>query len=140
MNYRKSELLMGILLLVFVYLISGQAGMIVSAQKVMAGKKKPVVVVDVGHGGNDPGKIGVDGSLEKDINLSIARKLKAYLEASDVEVVMTRQKDEGLYRSTDRNKKVADMRARCALIDKAKPDLVISIHQKIGRASCRERV
>lgn len=42
---------------------------------------------------------------------------------------MTRQKDEGLYRSTDRNKKVADMRARCALIDKAKPDLVISIHQ-----------
>ena len=97
---------MGILLLVFVYLISGQAGMIVSAQKVMAGKKKPVVVVDVGHGGNDPGKIGVDGSLEKDINLSIARKLKAYLEASDVEVVMTRQKDEGLYRSTDRNKKV----------------------------------
>lgn len=129
MNYRKSELLMGILLLVFVYLISGQAGMMVSAQKVMAGKKKPVVVVDVGHGGNDPGKIGVDGSLEKDINLSIARKLKAYLEASDVEVVMTRQKDEGLYRSTDRNKKVADMRARCALIDKAKPDLVISIHQ-----------
>lgn len=51
MNYRKSELLMGILLLVFVYLISGQAGMMVSAQKVMAGKKKPVVVVDVGHGG-----------------------------------------------------------------------------------------
>lgn len=128
MNYRKSELFMGILLLVFVYLISGQAGMMVSGQKVVAGKK-PVVVVDVGHGGNDPGKIGVDGSLEKDINLSIAKKLKAYLEASDVEVVMTRQEDKGLYSSGDSNKKMADMRGRCALIDKAKPDLVVSIHQ-----------
>lgn len=128
MNYRKSELFMGILLLVFVYLISGQAGMMVSGQKVVAGKK-PVVVVDVGHGGNDPGKIGVDGSLEKDINLSIAKKLKAYLEASDVEVVMTRQEDKGLYSSGDSNKKMADMRGRCTLIDKAKPDLVVSIHQ-----------
>lgn len=129
MNYRKSELFMGILLLVFVYLISGQAGMMVSGQKVVAGKKKPVVVVDVGHGGNDPGKIGVDGSLEKDINLSIAKKLKGYLEASDVEVVMTRQEDKGLYSSGDSNKKMADMRGRCTLIDKAKPDLVVSIHQ-----------
>lgn len=129
MNYRKSELFMGILLLVFVYLISGQAGMMVSGQKVVAGKKKPMVVVDVGHGGNDPGKIGVDGSLEKDINLSIAKKLKAYLEASDVEVVMTRQEDKGLYSSGDSNKKMADMRGRCVLIDKAKPDLVVSIHQ-----------
>ena len=51
MNYRRSELLMGILLLVFVYLISGQAGMLVSGDRVVAGKKKPVVVVDVGHGG-----------------------------------------------------------------------------------------
>lgn len=129
MNYRKSELFMGILLLVFVYLISGQAGMMVSGQKVVTGKKKPVVVVDVGHGGNDPGKIGVDGSLEKDINLSIAKKLKTYLEASDVEVVMTRQEDKGLYSSGDSNKKMADMRGRCALIEKAKPDLVVSIHQ-----------
>lgn len=34
---------------------------------------KPVVVIDSGHGGNDPGKVGVDGSLEKDINLEIAK-------------------------------------------------------------------
>ena len=49
-----------------------------------------------GHGGFDPGKIGIDGSLEKDINLQIARKLKTYLEASGVKVVMTRDTDQGL--------------------------------------------
>jgi len=128
-NYRRSELLMGILLLVFVYLISGQAGMLVSGDRVVAGKKKPVVVVDVGHGGNDPGKIGVDGSLEKDINLEIAQKLKAYLESSDIEVVLTREEDKGLYKSGDTNKKMADMRGRCALINEVKPELVVSIHQ-----------
>ena len=50
------------------------------------------VVVDAGHGGDDPGKIGINGAPEKDINLQIAQKLKKYLEAEDVEVVLTHQK------------------------------------------------
>ncbi|MEH2932337.1 N-acetylmuramoyl-L-alanine amidase [Candidatus Ventrimonas sp. KK005] len=82
-----------------------------------------------GHGGNDPGKVGVDGSLEKDINLEIAKKLKAYLEASDVEVVMTREEDKGLYGEKDSRKKMADMKKRCDLINETKPELVVSIHQ-----------
>ncbi len=82
-----------------------------------------------GHGGNDPGKVGVDGSLEKDINLEIAKKLKAYLEASDVEVVMTREEDKGLYGEKDSHKKTADMKNRCDLINETQPELVVSIHQ-----------
>ena len=35
--------------------------------------ERPCVVIDAGHGGADPGKVGVDGSLEKDINLQIAK-------------------------------------------------------------------
>lgn len=120
---------MAVLLLTFVYLISRRAGMMVSGQNVVAGWKQPVVVIDSGHGGNDPGKIGVDGSLEKDINLQIAKKLKAYLEASDVKVVMTREDDRGLYQESDRNKKMADMKNRCALITETAPDLIVSIHQ-----------
>lgn len=120
---------MAVLLLVFVYLISRRAGMMVSGQNVVAGSKKPVVVIDSGHGGNDPGKIGVDGSLEKEINLQIAKRLKAYLEASDVNVIMTREDDRGLYSESDSHKKMADMRNRCALINEAEPDLVVSIHQ-----------
>ena len=82
-----------------------------------------------GHGGFDPGKIGIDGSLEKDINLQIARKLKTYLEASGVKVVMTRDTDQGLYDEKDSNKKSADMSNRCRLINDASPTLTVSIHQ-----------
>ncbi len=120
---------MGLMLLLFVYLISGRAGLMVSAQKVAAGVKRPVVCIDSGHGGDDPGKVGVDGTLEKDINLQIAKRLKQYLEASDVEVIMTREDDRGLYAEGDRHKKMADMRNRVSVIDNAKPDLVVSIHQ-----------
>lgn len=123
------ELLMGLALLLGVFLISRHAGMLVSGQNVMAKRAKPVVVIDSGHGGNDPGKIGIDGSLEKDINLKIAMQLKTYLEASDVTVVMTREEDVGLYSESDSQKKIADMRNRCKLIEETNPVLVISIHQ-----------
>lgn len=81
------------------------------------------------HGGNDPGKIGVDDSLEKDINLIIAGKVKAILEQQDMEVVMTRETDAGLYEENASNKKAQDMKNRCALINETAPDCVISIHQ-----------
>ena len=55
-----------------------------------------VVVIDAGHGGADPGKIGINGSLEKDINLEIAKKLSWYLEQADVQTVLTRETDTGL--------------------------------------------
>lgn len=88
-----------------------------------------VVVLDAGHGGNDPGKVGVDGTLEKDINLSLVCKLKEVLEAADVTVILTREEDHGLYQDSDTNKKRADMKARCELIGESQADLVISIHQ-----------
>lgn len=122
-------MLMAVLLLSVVYLISQRGAVMVSGQNVVAGRKRPVVVIDSGHGGNDPGKIGINGSLEKDINLQIAKKLKAYLEASDVEVVMTRESDQGLYQESDSHKKMADMRNRCNRINEVKPDLAVSIHQ-----------
>ena len=40
---------------------------------------KPVVMLDAGHGGADPGKVGVNQELEKEINLAIVLKLKTYL-------------------------------------------------------------
>lgn len=125
----KIETIMGILLLVMVFGISREAGIMAVGQRTLSRKGNPVVAIDIGHGGNDPGKVGIDGSLEKDINLQIAKRLKAYLESSDVEVVMTRDDDTGLYNASDSNKKMADMRKRCEIINEATPDLVISIHQ-----------
>ena len=92
-------------------------------------KETPVVVVDAGHGGTDPGKVGVDGSLEKDINLAVAERLKTYLEQDDVKVIMTREADTGLYSETDSRKKMADMKKRCEIIEESGADLVVSIHQ-----------
>ena len=121
---------MAVILLILVYVISSQAGKMAAVNNVPSvGKKRPVVVIDAGHGGNDPGKIGIDGSLEKDINLQIAMKLKKYLEASDVDVVLTRDNDNGLYSVKDNRKKMADMTKRCEIINKTKPVLTVSIHQ-----------
>ncbi len=87
------------------------------------------VVIDAGHGGIDPGKVGVNDALEKDINLSIAMKLKKYLEQQDIRVIMTRETDTGLYEESDSNKKVRDLKNRLAIMEETKPALAISIHQ-----------
>jgi len=87
------------------------------------------VVIDAGHGGFDPGKVGVGGTLEKEINLAIAKELKELLELNGVEVVMTREDDRGLYSDSDQNKKNADMRARVQLLKDVEPVVAVSIHQ-----------
>ena len=88
-----------------------------------------VVAIDSGHGGIDPGKIGVGGIYEKDINLAIAVRLKKLLEQSGITVIMTRSDDSGLYDDNDTNKKAADMKKRCSIINESKADVAISIHQ-----------
>lgn len=93
-----------------------------------AGSRK-TVVIDVGHGGSDPGKIGINKVLEKDVNLKIAKKLKIFLEMEDIQVVMTRETDTGLNSSDASNKKADDMRKRCQIIDEANPCFTVSIHQ-----------
>lgn len=90
---------------------------------------KKVILIDAGHGGKDPGKVGVNGAKEKDINLAIALVLRDLMEKEGYEVVMTREIDCGLYEETDSNKKNADMRNRVKLIEEVKPILAVSIHQ-----------
>lgn len=93
-------------------------------------EKKPItIVIDPGHGGRDPGKVGVNNALEKDVNLSIALKLKNLLEQNDINVVMTREEDIGLYSESDSNKKRVDLNARVGIIKDSGADIAISIHQ-----------
>lgn len=73
--------------------------------------------------------MGVNNQLEKDINLKIAEMLKDFLQAEGIEVIMTRENDQGLYDENASNKKVQDMKRRLEIIENANPVLVVSIHQ-----------
>ena len=84
---------------------------------------------NTGHGGADPGMIGVGGLEEKGINLQIAMKLREILEKKGFTVIMTREEDKGLYDEESRNQKAQDMQRRIALVKECKPVLCISIHQ-----------
>lgn len=87
------------------------------------------IIIDAGHGGIDPGKIGVNNSLEKDINLSIALKLKPLLEKEGFTVILTREDDTMLSSKNSSSPKRDDMIARAELIEKHMPYITISIHQ-----------
>lgn len=87
------------------------------------------VVIDAGHGGFDPGKVGVNNALEKEINLSIAYKLKVFLEQNDIKVIMTREDDNGLYENSDKNRKMSDLKKRVSIINSSDAIIAISIHQ-----------
>ncbi len=85
---------------------------------------KQTIVIDAGHGGKDSGKIGVNKVLEKDINLIIAKKVEQLLLNQNIKVIMTREEDSDLGDS-----KIEDLRKRVDIINDAKPDLALSIHQ-----------
>lgn len=118
--------LISVILILISYLCSRQGyHMVTTLMKPDAAK---TVVIDAGHGGSDPGKVGVNHILEKDINLQIALYLKKYLEKNDIHVIMTREKDESLSTSTS-NHKTSDLANRKEIIFQNNPAAAVSIHQ-----------
>lgn len=121
-----------VLLVLAMIIVAGESAQFVSTieEHIRSSQSKSVtIVIDAGHGGIDPGKVGINNVLEKDINLAIALKLERYLNQNDIKVVMTRTDDSGLYEEGDSNKKVRDMKKRLSIIEEAKPALAVSIHQ-----------
>lgn len=88
-----------------------------------------IIVLDAGHGGEDPGKVGNGNIYEKDINLAITEYVKFYLEQNDYQVIMTREKDESLGTTPEGFDKNGDMRARLQTIEEAGALIAVSIHQ-----------
>lgn len=82
-----------------------------------------VIIIDAGHGGFDPGAVGVNGTLEKDINLEIALKLQKLLEQNGCMTILTRTEDNSLGET-----KRIDMKTRKEIRDDKNADLFISIH------------
>lgn len=82
------------------------------------------VTLDPGHGGYDDGSLGLNDELEKEITLSISKKIQAILEKQQVEVIMTRDSDEVSW--IDDN--VADLDARLKIAYDSNSDFMVSIH------------
>ncbi len=92
--------------------------------------KDVVIVIDAGHGGADPGAVSANGTaVEKELNLTIAQKLQGYLQEAGYTVVMTRTADEDLAGEAGGSRKQTDMKERIRIMEEAKGDLMISIHQ-----------
>ena len=75
------------------------------------------VVLDPGHGGDEPGAVGPGGLTEKELNLEVARKTVDALRAEGIEAVLTRPSD---YRST--------LASRVAVASALRPKAFVSIH------------
>ncbi|MBW4829493.1 MAG: N-acetylmuramoyl-L-alanine amidase [Clostridiaceae bacterium] len=80
-------------------------------------ERSNIIVIDPGHGGEDPGTIGVNHSLEKDINLDISKRLYKKLKRKGYEVIITRDIDEYI-----------DNNQRAKLANEEKAKIFISIH------------
>ena len=87
------------------------------------------IVIDAGHGGIDPGKVGINDALEKDINLALALKLRDKFTQDAIRIILTRDSDTGLYSEGSTNKKAEDMQTRCKIISDASPIFTVSLHQ-----------
>lgn len=121
---KKIELLMAFLLLIGAIVASKKLSeMVEDASGKNLKKGETIVVIDPGHGGEDPGKVGVNDALEKDINLKIAEKLRLLLEENGIQIVMTREDD------FVPESKREDLKKRVELINEVNPDIVICIHQ-----------
>jgi len=135
----KSEIpvyLFCLLLLLLCYLAGRGVAVATVGRNTETEERRYKIVIDAGHGGIDPGKIGINGVEEQKINLKIAQKLKYYLEAQDVEVILTREGEGGLYDENASNKKVQDMKRRVDIIEQNVPDAVVSIHQNSYPEEC----
>ena len=99
----------------------------------------PVIILDPGHGGIDGGAVGVNGTVEKRINLEIALRLRDVFTAAGYTVIMTRDTDISIHDSTAdtiREMKVSDLRNRLKLTELYPRSLLISIHQNtLGNSS-----
>jgi len=88
------------------------------------------VIIDAGHGGFDGGAVAFDGTLEKDLNLSVALKLDSVLKIMGYDTVLVRDTDVSTAddKGTERSQKVSDIKARLRLTEKYKDALFVSIH------------
>ena len=90
-----------------------------------------VIIIDAGHGGEDPGAIGINGIYEKDLNLELSMILGEMLIEKGYTVLYTRTEDKMLYTPEENIKgmrKISDLKNRCIIANSYDDAIMISIH------------
>lgn len=101
-------------------------------------KTKKTVILDAGHGGEDSGAVGIDGVLEKDLNLALCGVLSDLLYTSGFEVISTRTEDVMLGSGAVGHKKSEDLKARVDLAAQNPDAYYLSIHMnKFPKEYCK---
>ena len=91
-----------------------------------------VLIIDAGHGGDDGGAVGIDGTTESEINILIAQKVNLLAKLCGISTVMTRDSEEIDYppeANSISKRKLADQNARLRLIRDYPHGILYSIHQ-----------
>lgn len=130
-KFRKRYILLGIILILILILSRYLHNKYNTKEVVYLPITNKVIGIDPGHGGVDPGAVGTSGTLEDELNLEIALRVKRLIEQSGGIVIMTREEDKGLYTEKSKTlneKKSEDLINRNLLIEAAECELFISIH------------
>lgn len=135
---KRLMILIGVVILVLGAL-AGITAIVKTTVTSAADTKQFTVVLDAGHGGVDKGVVGVTSKVsEAEMNLKITKEVKKLLEANNINVVLTRETEAGLYGDSLDNFKKRDMAERKRIINESKPNVVVSIHcNKFPSASRR---
>jgi len=87
------------------------------------------VVVDAGHGGVDPGAVGKNNTLEKDVTLAVAQRLQVLLQQGGAKAIMVREEDRDLGSAQGLlQRKREDLAQRLQLAIDSQADIYLSIH------------
>lgn len=101
-------------------------------------RRKPVIILDAGHGGEDGGAVASDGTNEKDINLAITKDISALFEVFAINYVAVRTEDVSVGDNdlpTLRERKRSDIKNREELVNSTPEAVFLSIHQNMYDAA-----
>ncbi len=125
----------GRLLILLAALVCITGLVVVARSTLMTAAPVPVnpklILIDAGHGGEDGGGVGVAGTLEKDLNLAIALKLKQLFAEGGYEVRMIRETDTDISdpgKKTVKARKNSDLHNRKAVIAESGCAAFVSVH------------
>ncbi len=135
----KSRLYVAIIILIFCFssfliINKAEANIISVISSQATDYKDAVIILDAGHGGEDGGAVAFDGTVEKDLNLNVCRRISLLFDLFGISYVMIRSSDVSVGDTsldTIRSRKASDIYKRYDIINSYENSVLLSIHQNM---------